>query len=97
MGFGFVVARFGLFLREMAPAKQAPPPPSGISLGIGTTLGLLGVFVSRFAAGQHARFVQRLDRGDPYRPPVLPLGIVVAVILGILGIGMTIYLLTMRA
>ena len=37
MGFGFVVARFGLFLREMAAIQGGPPPPAGVSrwFGIG--------------------------------------------------------------
>jgi len=39
MGFGFVVARFGLFLREIAAVHAASPPQQhGISLWVGTTL-----------------------------------------------------------
>ena len=62
MGFGFVVARFGLFLRELAAAQGAPSPHRvGLSLWIGTTLVLLGVVVNLFAAVRHFRTVRRLE------------------------------------
>jgi putative membrane protein len=36
MGFGFVVSRFGLFLRELAAVQKMPQPAShGISLWLG--------------------------------------------------------------
>jgi putative membrane protein len=40
MGFGFVVARFGLFLREIEAVRRAVPlkEPMGLSLWIGTAL-----------------------------------------------------------
>jgi hypothetical protein len=44
MGFGFVVARFGLFLRELEAARPIPASPStGLSLPIGVALVVLGV------------------------------------------------------
>jgi uncharacterized membrane protein YidH (DUF202 family) len=46
MGFGFVVPRFGLFLRELAALPNVPPRPhSGFSLWVGTTLVVLGVAI----------------------------------------------------
>jgi putative membrane protein len=41
MGFGFVVARFGLFLREMAVMQGGPPPRAGVSRWFG--IGLIGL------------------------------------------------------
>jgi putative membrane protein len=41
-GFGFVVARFGLFLRELAARGSAAPPGHGAEI-IGVGLVLLGV------------------------------------------------------
>jgi putative membrane protein len=94
MGFGFVVARFGLFLREIAAAGHGLAHPStGLSLWIGVAFVLLGIAVSVIAAMQHARFLGRLERGEPYRPPRWSLGIIVAVVLAVLGVGMTVYLL----
>ena len=97
MGFGFVVARFGLFLRELAEAGHTPPPASaGLSLWVGTALVLLGVAATLTAATQHVRFLVRLTRGQLYRPPRWSMGVVVAVALGGLGVALTIYLLLLR-
>src|SRR3712207_370883 len=66
MGFGFVVARFGLFLHELAAAGHiAAPASGGLSLWIGTALVLLGVAVNVLAALQHYQFLRRLRRGEP--------------------------------
>jgi putative membrane protein len=94
MGFGFVVARFGLFLRELAsvPGGSAHQP-SGLSLWGGTTLVALGVIVNLTAAVKHWHTVRRLDRGQPLRfRPVSP-GTVMAVLLGLLGLLIAAYLL----
>ncbi len=94
MGFGFVVARFGLFLREIAMTENARPPVSmGISLWIGISLVVLGVVVNLLASLQHARFLRRLNRGDPYEAPRWSLSVLVSVVLALLGLGMTTYLL----
>jgi putative membrane protein len=94
MGFGFVVARFGLFLREVEAASGRPPAPStGLSLWIGTALIVLGVASTVLAGVRHVRFLRRLERGEPYRPAVWSPGVVVAVILAVVGLGMAVYLL----
>jgi putative membrane protein len=93
MGFGFVVARFGLFLRELSAAGHGEMPHStGLSLWIGIALVTLGVAMTLLAAGQHWRIVDRLNRGAPYRAPRWSLGLIVALALAILGIGMVAYL-----
>jgi len=44
MGFGFVVARFGMFLREIAAVQAVPPPrQQGFSLWVGVALVVVGV------------------------------------------------------
>jgi len=96
MGFGFVVARFGLFLREIAAAQGAAPRSSGLSLWIGTGLVLFGVAVNLIAAAQHLRFLRGIENGEPYRPPRWPLGVIVAVILAVMGLGITGYLLLLH-
>ncbi len=97
MGFGFVVARFGLFLREM----QAAPPTteahsSGMSVWFGTTLIVIGVAANLIAAWRHRELVQQLDRGEIPRPGSVAANIIVAVILALVGLAMAIYLLTVR-
>ncbi|MFO0850673.1 MAG: DUF202 domain-containing protein [Gemmataceae bacterium] len=91
MGFGFVVARFGLFLRELPAAH--PPPHAGWSSGFGVALVLLGVAVCVLAGLEYRTVLGRIDRGEPYRPPVWSLGLVVAAVLAAVGLAMAGYLL----
>jgi putative membrane protein len=95
MGFGFVVARFGLFLREIALAGHvaAHPHSPGWSLWIGVGLIALGVVVSLIAALEYFRFVRSSKRGTAYMPRTSLLAAIVAVILALLGIVMAVYLL----
>jgi putative membrane protein len=95
MGFGFVVARFGWFLREFAAQRQEPVASSRWSLVIGVSLIALGIAVNALAGVGHARFLRRHDRGEPYRPPVWSLGIIVALVLAVMGIGMAAYLVSL--
>src|SRR6187455_509939 len=68
MGFGFVVARFGLFLRELATAEHLPAPrQTHFSLVIGVLLVALGIFANLYAAWTHYRTIRRLDSGQPLR------------------------------
>ena len=98
MGFGFVVARFGLFLREIAAAGNlSRPPQTGFSLWIGTILVLAGVAVSLFAAWEYQRFVKHLEQQLPYSAPRWPLGILVAAFLAIMGVVMALYLILLEA
>jgi putative membrane protein len=97
MGFGFVVARFGLFLREMAMARGAavPPPVEGrpASLWIGVALVALGVLVNLLAAIDHGRVVRSLRRGDTHPATKSMMGVVLAALLAVLGAAMAVYLL----
>lgn len=95
MGFGFVVARFGLFLREIAAAGHVAvhQHSTGWSLWIGVGLIALGVAVSLLASFEYFRFVQLSKQGRSFMPRTAMLAVVVAVILGLLGIVMAIYLI----
>ena len=93
MGFGFVVARFGLFLREMAAAQESPPLHRvGQSLWIGTTLVALGVVVNVFAAVRHWQTVRRLEQNQQLRFSPVSFGGVVALLLAVLGLFTAMYL-----
>ena len=94
MGFGFVVARFGLFLREIAAAGHvaAQPRSTGWSLWIGTALIGLGVTVSAVASFEYFRFVRRFRQGVSYTPRTAVLALAVATLLAFLGILMAVYL-----
>lgn len=94
MGFGFVVARFGLFLREIASARALPSTSRpGVSLWIGTTLVLFGVVVTLCAANRHWHTIRRLEQGRPLRFRPFSAGVVVALSLGLLGLLVVISLL----
>src|SRR5437588_3018202 len=68
MGFGFVVARFGLFLREVAgigPGRLANHPALPLANNItGTFMILMGVIVMLLSICNHRQMVLRIDRGD---------------------------------
>jgi putative membrane protein len=94
MGFGFVVARFGLFLRELASVEGTPAPSKlGASLWVGTTLVLLGVVANLFAAVKHWQTVRRLQRGAPIPMSPMSVGLVVALFLALLGLLIAGYLI----
>jgi uncharacterized protein (DUF302 family)/uncharacterized membrane protein YidH (DUF202 family) len=97
MGFGFVVARFGLFLQSLQMSQlNLPVRPSGLSVWFGTALIALGVFVNLMSAWQHVRLIGELNRGeDAFKRPS-SLGIAVALILTAAGLGMAIYLISVR-
>jgi putative membrane protein len=93
MGFGFVVSRFGLFLRELEAARQLPPRPStGLSLPIGVALVVLGVAATLLGTLQHARRLRYLDRGQPFPRPLWYWGVVVSGLLALVGAALVIYL-----
>ena len=94
MGFGFVVARFGLFLQEMIYVSKMPAPGRlGYSLWFGTALLLLGVFLNIDASLHHVRVVRDLNRGELAlnRPSVA--AIVVALALAVIGLATAAYLI----
>ena len=94
MGLGFVVARFGLFLREITPAISiSDHRQTGFSLWIGTALVVVGVIVNLRAAWEHFRFLRRIEMSLPYRAPRWSQGIIVAVFLSMIGCVMAIYIL----
>jgi putative membrane protein len=97
MGFGFVVSRFGFFLREIASIRGvAPPRHAGLSQWAGIGLVVLGVVVTAAAGANHARFVRRYNRGELPRPGPISLSTILAMILAVLGIAMAGYLTIVR-
>jgi putative membrane protein len=95
MGFGFVVARFGLFLRRLDLLQSAPPKAShGLSIWFGSALLATGVLVNLLSAWHHFRLVSELNHGGS--PPARPStqAIAVAVFLALVGLALTIYLVS---
>jgi uncharacterized protein (DUF302 family)/uncharacterized membrane protein YidH (DUF202 family) len=97
MGFGFVVARFGLFLQELQATQHARAAESyGLSLWFGTALIAVGVVVNLFSGWQHTRLVRELDRGQQTHPRPPTLAIAITLFLALIGLAMTIYLISLR-
>ena len=93
MAFGFVAARFGLFLREIAAVQGMPPPrQQGFSVWAGVSLVVLGVVVNLCAAVKHWHTVRRLEKGQQLRFHLLSLGVIVALLLVLVGLMMAVYL-----
>jgi len=97
MGFGFVVARFGLFLQQLQVIQHAPPARSyGLSLWFGTALIAVGVVVNLFAGWRHVQLVRELDRGEPGHSRHSTRAVAIAWFLALVGLAMAIYLVSVR-
>ncbi len=100
MGFGFVVARFGLFLRELAMRQSQPSSVSvhttGPSLWLGTSLVIVGVLVNIAAAFTHIHQIKQLASGAwvPGKPSKT--AVAIALLLAAAGVGLAIYLIWVR-
>jgi uncharacterized protein (DUF302 family)/uncharacterized membrane protein YidH (DUF202 family) len=98
MAFGFVVARFGLFLQEARPSQQATPLRAyGLSLWFGTALIGVGVVLCLLATWHHFRLVRALHRGvnAPARPSIQAAWF--GLFLVLVGVAMAVYLVSIRA
>lgn len=93
IGLGFVVARFGLFLRLLGGATVQAQHSHGASLLLGVALTLAGALAIFAALLQHRQFTATLPPHDlpaRYQRSVASL---LALVLGCLGVGLAIYLL----
>src|SRR5258707_13295879 len=93
MGFGFVVARFGIFgdmpdMPQQLPAGQ----PHELSVWLGAELIAIGAIVNLFSARRFMRLVGELNRDRCAHRSFSKQGVMVACFLALLGIAMTIYL-----
>jgi putative membrane protein len=88
MGLGFVVARFGLFLRQLAVERAAPPEPAHASAVIGAALVGASVLITALSTVRFFRARAQIERGG-YEAEAFTMVLVVAVTvmagLGLLG------------
>ena len=97
MGFGFVVARFGLFLVQSAAASHTPAIKSyGFSIWVGTAMVLVGVFVTLTSALRHIRIINGLNRGDDVVGRPSYTAVTLAVILALVGLAMVAFLIAVE-
>lgn len=93
MGFGFVVARFGILLRELT-ARAGAAPTAGLSRWFGVALIVLGIALTAGSAAQHVSTMRRLARGQSIDPRPTWLGLSLAALLFAIGAVMTVYVAT---
>ena len=65
MGFGFIVARFGLFLRELAQVSGHAASQRFDSALLGTAVVAAGVVVNVWASLRHRQIIRRMREGVP--------------------------------
>ncbi len=93
MGFGFVVARFGLFLREINVTQtHVPPLPGGISVKFGTGLVAMGVVLTAASVVRYVRLLNRLEGGQGLERPSR-LAVLLGIALATIGTLVTVHLL----
>ncbi|MDH6083356.1 YidH family protein [Umezakia ovalisporum] len=90
IGFGFAIARFGLFMRQLNFALTQQEPlvnPIFNSEKLGTVFVVFGIVAIALAAWRYNQVFWEIERGD-YRPHRLPMWIMtgVVIILGILSL-----------
>jgi putative membrane protein len=96
MAFGFVVARFGLFLRLLAAERPGivvnPEGHHDVSNIVGIALVLVGTACMVLGAIQHKSYVSTLPAEDIPRShdPLYP--VLLSAFLALLGLGLAIYL-----
>ena len=93
MAFGFAIARFGLFLRQLAAVGSVVlPPPQGLgSAWLGGALVAMGMVANLLATIRYGRTRHAIERGDVGAPSatiVYVLGITAALV----GLAMTVLL-----
>lgn len=97
MGFGFVVARFGLFLQEIDVAQNSTAALHyGLSLWFGTALIVVGVLVNVIAGWRHLHLVRGLDRGDTSISHPAAHAVTIAILVALVGLAMATYLISVR-
>lgn len=92
IGLGFVVAKFGLFLRYIAPHDAIPAHKQGVSLLIGLAMVVLGAVTCLGAAVQFQRFVRMLSSQElpPRWSPSFAVRIAFSMAIG--GLGLAVYM-----
>jgi inner membrane protein YidH len=86
--FGFVVAKFGITLREFLRMQGGSRQESGWSLGIGVAFMAMGIFMALVALVRYRVVLQRLETGQfqPARAVIVFLALLTAV-LGVILVG----------
>ena len=94
--FGFVVARFGITLRQFLRMQGNTQSESGMSLAIGVGFIAMGIFMALVSLVRYRTTMKRLDAGE--FQPATTITTVLGVIAALFGLILAVYLIyTARA
>lgn len=99
MGFGFAIARFGLFLREMQANQGSHNfDHQGVwgSPIAGVALIALGVIVNILSSYRYVQIIRELSQGTWIPGRISRTAVVLSLVLAVLGAAMAAYLLLLR-
>lgn len=95
MGFGFLIERFGLFLRLIV-AQQAQDPALELERGAAYWVGIifiaLGSVIAVVSTVQYRQILRTLKPSEIPERYVVNMGVVVNLVVALLGIGLIAYL-----
>jgi putative membrane protein len=92
IGIGFLVARFGLFLRMLRrPSAEIEPVLASTVIGVGFVI--LGVAIIAVSAWQHARFCNTLAASQRPAHYWTAFGVGASVLIAVFGMALALYLL----
>ena len=92
MGFGFLAARFGLFITEEASSGRPPSGHPDFTIPMGIALIVSGVAVNAYAAWRYNRYLRALERGE-FRPAFgVAFACLLAGFLALVGASLAVYL-----
>ncbi|MDR2283569.1 MAG: DUF202 domain-containing protein [Sphingobacterium sp.] len=85
MGFGFVVVKFSMFMRQIAAMlspQQAEPAPHGYSSEVGTAIVIIGAVTALLAYLKYRKIGKQIEEGEfmPGSSIISVLAILIAVI-----------------
>ena len=94
ISLGFVVAKFSVWLRELAARldPRTPAPPTGASLPLGIGMMVFGSVLAVLALVHHRSVRRAIERGDELGGDRLVIG--VAIVVALLGGTMIAYMLS---
>jgi putative membrane protein len=93
MAFGFVVARFGLFLRLLRAQGSEAASGSGVSPYLGAVLVVLGAIATGAGTRRYQEFCRRLSRSELPSPHAEVLPMLLGWALVVLGVALVAVLL----
>jgi putative membrane protein len=96
MGFGFLIERFSLWVREYEETQGVTPAhhmQSHVSPWLGCGMVVVGVLVCVTAAGRHREYVGALRSGVANPPLKIGTPLSIAAILALVGLAMAVQIL----